>query len=418
MLVAFTFRIKKNESYIQLVFISKTKYDRIYIEGAMSMEEHIIDMNEKNTLAMKLLHYFITEKGYTPIILQGAEDEIWLENLDEDYKVVRLVMRYIHNDEQYKFDVFKTNRILRKIKKKTLSFKLNTLSIFLDLGGAVNLDEFKTDNITAIEVHEDADVKKNKLLKSIFPDLSRKLKFSEEGIELFIKVTNDINKHNKKDQERVADVFAPKKPIITYALIIINMLVYFIPMLLGNSDTVITYLGSYGPFVKMGEYYRLISSAFVHANLAHLLFNMYALWIIGMQLESFIGKWRFLVVYLFSAVCGSLLSVVVTPDALSVGASGAIFGLLGALLYFGYHYRIYLGTVIKSQIIPLIVVNLILGFMFPGIDNAAHIGGLIGGALMMIGVGVKYKSSNFEKINGLIVSLIFLGFLVYMALFA
>ena len=288
----------------------------------------------------------------------------------------------------------------------------------MDLGGAVNLDEFKTDNITAVEVHEDDDVKKNKLLKSIFPDLSRKLKFSEEGIELFVKVTNDINKHNKKDQEKVADVFSPKKPVVTYALIIINLLVYFIPMLLGNSDTVITYLGSYGPFVKMGEYYRLITAAFVHANIAHLLFNMYALWIIGMQLESFIGKWRYLVVYLFSAVCGSLLSVVVTPDALSVGASGAIFGLLGALLYFGYHYRVYLGTVIKSQIIPLIAINLILGFMVPGIDNAAHIGGLIGGALMMIGVGVKYKSSNFEKINGLIVSSIFFGFLVYMALFA
>ena len=189
-------------------------------------------------------------------------------------------------------------------------------------------------------------------------------------------------------------------------------------MLLGNSDIVTAYLGSYGPFVKMGEYYRLISSAFVHANLAHLLFNMYALWIIGMQLESFIGKWRFLVVYLFSAICGSLLSVVITPNALSVGASGAIFGLLGALLYFGYHYRIYLGTVIKSQIIPLIVINLVLGFLVPGIDNAAHIGGLIGGALMMIGVGVKYKSSTFEKVNGLIVSLIFFGFLVYMALFA
>ncbi len=381
------------------------------------MQEHIIDMNEKNTLAMKLLHYFITEKGYTPIILQGAEDEIWLENLDEDYKVVRLVMRYIHNDEQYKFDIFKTNRILRKIKKKTLSFKLNALSIFLDLGGAVNLDEFKTNNITVVEVHEDSDIKKNKLLKSIFPDLSRKLKFSEEGIELFVKVTNDINNHNMKDQEKVEDVFSPKKPIITYALIIINLLVYFIPMLLGNSDIVISYLGSYGLSVKMGEYYRLLTAVFVHANIAHLLFNMYALWIIGMQLESFIGKWRFLVVYLFSALCGSLLSVVVTPDALSVGASGAIFGLLGALLYFGYHYRIYLGTVIKSQIIPLIVINLLLGFMVPGIDNAAHIGGLIGGALMMIGVGVKYKSSTFEKVNGLIVSLIFFGFLVYMALF-
>ena len=381
------------------------------------MEEHIIEMNEKNTLAMKLLHYFITEKGYTPIILQGAEDEIWLENLDEDYKIVRIVIRYIHNDEQYKFDVFKTNRILKKIKKKTLSFKLNTLSIFLDLGGSVNLDEFKSDNITAVEVHEENEVKKNKLLKSIFPDLSKKLKFSEDGVALFVKVTNDINAHNKKDQEKVADVFSPKKPVVTYALILINVFMFLFPLINGNSEEFYNLFASYGPFVKMGDYYRLISAAFMHANIAHLIFNMYALWIIGMQLESFIGKWRYLVVYLFSAISGSLLSVIVTPDAVSVGASGAIFGLLGALLYFGYHYRVYLGTVIKSQIIPLIVINLLLGFMVPGIDNAAHIGGLIGGTLIMIGVGVKYKSSNFERINGLIVSAIYLGFLIYMAFF-
>ena len=381
------------------------------------MEEHIIEMNEKNTLAMKLLHYFITEKGYTPIILQGAEDEIWLENLDEDYKIVRIVIRYIHNDEQYKFDVFKTNRILKKIKKKTLSFKLNTLSIFLDLGGSVNLDEFKSDNITAVEVHEENEVKKNKLLKSIFPDLSKKLKFSEDGVALFVKVTNDINAHNKKDQEKVADVFSPKKPVVTYALILINVFMFLFPLINGNSEEFYNLFASYGPFVKMGDYYRLLTAAFMHANIAHLIFNMYALWIIGMQLESFIGKWRYLVVYLFSAISGSLLSVIVTPDAVSVGASGAIFGLLGALLYFGYHYRVYLGTVIKSQIIPLIVINLLLGFMVPGIDNAAHIGGLIGGTLIMIGVGVKYKSSNFERINGLIVSAIYLGFLIYMAFF-
>ena len=381
------------------------------------MEEHIIDMNEKNTLAMKLLHYFITEKGYTPIILQGAEDEIWLENLDEDYKIVRIVIRYIHNDEQYKFDVFKTNRILKKIRKKTLSFKLNTLSIFLDLGGSVNLDEFKSDNITAVEVHEENEVKKNKLLKSIFPDLSKKLKFSEDGVALFVKVTNDINAHNKKDQEKVADVFSPKKPVVTYALILINVFMFLFPLINGTTEEFYNLFASYGPFVKMGDYYRLISAAFMHANIAHLIFNMYALWIIGMQLESFIGKWRYLVVYLFSAISGSLLSVIVTPDAVSVGASGAIFGLLGALLYFGYHYRVYLGTVIKSQIIPLIVINLLLGFMVPGIDNAAHIGGLIGGTLIMIGVGVKYKSSNFERINGLIVSAIYLGFLIYMAFF-
>ena len=112
-----------------------------------------------------------------------------------------------------------------------------------------------------------------------------------------------------------------------------------------------------------------------------------------------------------------MLSITVSSYA-SVGASGAIFGLLGSLLYFGYHYRVYLGNVLRSQIIPLIIVNLLLGFMVPGIDNFAHIGGLIGGALMTLALGVKYKSSTFEKVNGWIVLILFTVFLGYMAIFA
>ena len=99
---------------------------------------------------------------------------------------------------------------------------------------------------------------------------------------------------------------------------------------------------------------------------------------------------------------------------MSLGASGAIFGIMGALLYFGYHYRVYLGNVMKSQIIPLIVFNLLLGFTLTGIDNFAHIGGLIGGVLMTITLGVKYKSSTFEKVNGFIITCIYVAFLVYL----
>ena len=98
----------------------------------------------------------------------------------------------------------------------------------------------------------------------------------------------------------------------------------------------------------------------------------------------------------------------------SIGASGAIFGLMGALLYFGYHYRVYLDSVVKSQIIPLIVLNLLIGFTSTGIDNWAHIGGLVGGILATMAVGVKYKSTKFEMINGAIMYLIFVGFLGYM----
>ena len=140
---------------------------------------------------------------------------------------------------------------------------------------------------------------------------------------------------------------------------------------------------------------------------------MYSLLVLGTQLESFFGKASFLFIYVISGIIGSLFSTLLT-NGLSAGASGAIFGLLGAILYFGYHYRVYLGTVIKSQIIPLIVLNLAIGFLNSGIDNWAHIGGLIGGILAATAVGVKYKSSKFEKTNGYIVLGILVAFLAYM----
>ena len=102
---------------------------------------------------------------------------------------------------------------------------------------------------------------------------------------------------------------------------------------------------------------------------------------------------------------------------ISIGASGAIFGLMGSLVYFGYHYRVFLGNVIKSQILPLIFVNLLIGFMSEGIDNAAHVGGLIGGLLITMALGIKYKSTTMEKINGIVLSIIFLVFSIYMAFY-
>lgn len=378
------------------------------------MESEIMQDN-KNVIVMKLLHYFITEKNYNPIILQGVENEIWLENLNEDYKVIRIVSGYIHNDEQFDFDKFKTKRILKKIRKKTLSLKMNVLSIFLNLGDNVTEDLLANPDALCIKVTEEEDIDKNEVLTKVFPDLTKKLSFTERGMELFMKITNDIEKHNQDDAKKVENVFKMKKPIITYSLVIINILMYIIPILFGVYETILDKYSIYGPAVRAGQYYRLITGTFIHANIFHLFFNCYALAILGSQLESFLGKPKYLVVYLFSAVIGSLFSVTFAGNYYSIGASGAIFGLMGSLVYFGYHYRVYLGNVIKSQIIPLILMNLGIGFLVPGIDNSAHIGGLLGGALITVALGVKNKSSNFEKINGIVVTILFLAFVIYMA---
>ena len=166
------------------------------------------------------------------------------------------------------------------------------------------------------------------------------------------------------------------------------------------------------------ELIRLISSIFLHAGILHLICNLYSLYILGPQVEGFYGKTKFTIIYIVSGIIGNLLSLAFLGDNIvSVGASGSIFGLLGAIIYFGYHYRVYLSSVIKSQIIPLILLNLGIGFMASGINNFAHIGGLIGGILISMAVGVKYKSKKSDIINGIIMATIFIGFLTYMAFF-
>lgn len=372
------------------------------------MNEIVIDKKEE--LVMKLLHYFITEKGYNPVIIRGVKDEIWLENLDNDYKIVRIVSSYIHNDEQFKFDIVKTKSLMKTIKKKTLSFKINALSIFVNLGDNVDVSKFEdTPNIKFANIHEAGDLSKYRFVIDTFPDITKDIDFKEKGLELFMKITSDINRKNESDAKMNEDVFKPKKPIVTYVLIAINVLVF----LLSNDNIIQMFAVNRFYIADLGQYYRLITGIFLHAGIVHLVFNMYALYVIGMQLESFLGKWKYLIVYLLSGLAGSMLSIFFS-NSLSVGASGAIFGLLGSLLYFGYHYRVYLDSVVKSQIIPLIVVNLLIGFAFSGIDNWAHVGGLVGGLLATMAVGVKYKSSKFEMINGAIMYLIFVGFIGYM----
>lgn len=386
-------------------------------------------LNELDEKVMKLLHFFITEQGYNPIVLHGAKNEIWLENLDSDYEIVRIVTDYIHNDEQFDFDLFKTNQIMKKIKRKTLSVNLKTLSIFLNLGDNVDelsKDQYNFGNIDCVDIKEIDDLKSYKFLVNSFPNITDATNFKEQGTELLLKITRDINKKNEEDTKKAEELFKMKKPYITISLILINVIVFALMYILGNGSTDTKTLVDFGGLVpgflngKYGsyEFYRLVSSIFLHNGILHLLCNMYALYVLGPQLESFFGKVKFLIIYLLSGVAGNLLSLLFMADnVVSVGASGAIFGLMGALLYFGYHYRVYLGTVIKSQIIPILVINLIIGFLISGINNFAHIGGLVGGVLISMVVGIKHNTKISERVNGIIMSLLYFGFIIYMAFF-
>ena len=346
-------------------------------------------------VVMSLINYFITEKNYNPMIIHGLNDEIWLENLNEDYKIVRIVSHHIHNKEQLDFDKFKLSRIVKQVKKKTLSFKVKVLSIYTDL------EDDKILSNDDIYINKEEDIN-NPKLTNVFPNIVEKTKVDENGLEYFIKVTDNINQKNESKSKIAEKIFSFKKPIVTYSLIFICILVFG-----ANVDTL----------TKNGDYYRLFTSMFLHIGILHLLCNMYSLYIIGKEVENVFGKVKYLIIYLLSGIAGSILSLAFNHNTICAGASGAIFGLLGALLYFGYYYRTYLGATLTRTIIPVIVLNLIIGFTSSGIDNAAHIGGLVGGILIAMAVGVPDKSNNNNKINGIVLSLIYFGFIIYLSFF-
>lgn len=369
-------------------------------------------MDKKEEIVMKLTHFLITKENYTPIVVNGTKNEVWLENQEGPYKIIRINSNYIHNNEQYKFDLFKIRNITSQVKKKTLSFKMNVLNIFLDINDDIKLDDVK--NIHSISIKNSKDLLKNETLKETFPKIDSELLQEKNNIDLLINVTNDINMKSAHDNKVYEETFKPKKIIITPILIALCCVCFVLELIFPE----LLSLGANNhDLVASGQYYRLFTSTFLHVNIIHLLCNMYSLYIIGRGLENFLGKFKYTIVYLVSLIASSLMSIVFS-NSYSVGASGAIFGLLGALLYFGYNYRLYLGSVMKSQIIPVIIMNLLLGFTLSGIDNAAHIGGLIGGFLCLMALGITGKENKSEMINGAIVLTLYLVFLGYMGLFA
>ena len=183
---------------------------------------------------------------------------------------------------------------------------------------------------------------------------------------------------------RVSLAVPLNRPVVTWVLLGIIIAVFALETLIGGStdSEVLVRLGAkVNPLIAQGEYWRLLSAMFLHIGIMHLAFNGYALAAIGTELERLLGWRRFLVIYLLSGLFGGLASYAFS-DSLSAGASGAIFGVIGALAAFFLRHHQQLGAWGQrrlANIAFLIVINMVLGFTQPGIDNMAHLGGLVSG---------------------------------------
>ena len=189
-----------------------------------------------------------------------------------------------------------------------------------------------------------------------------------------------------RERTRVKTVRSlPSAPSVTMTLIALNVIVFvaeFVtggPLINGSSGVVVNDGVLFGPLiVHQHEYWRLITSGFLHDGLLHILFNMFFLWIVGPQLETAIGSFNFAVVYFVSLLAGSFGALLFQPDVPTLGASGALFGLLGALMVVAYDRGI---SIWRSGLGPILVINLVFSLAVRNISIGGHLGGFVGGVI-------------------------------------
>lgn len=231
-----------------------------------------------------------------------------------------------------------------------------------------------------------------------------------------IEVFEIVMQENKRRSFHTREKFLKYK-ILTLIIISINVIIFIITQVVTYSITnnahqfsqviseemrnaiknsvLISFGAKYNILIKQGEIWRLVTSAFLHSNLIHIACNMYSLYIIGPEIQQTYGTKKYLTIYIISCITSSLLSYFLNPNSISVGASGGIFGLMGALLAFAIMERNKIQKKYISSLIQIIIINLFIGLNIRNIDNFGHIGGLIGGVL---GGYIAYRiSSNKRK---------------------
>lgn len=207
-----------------------------------------------------------------------------------------------------------------------------------------------------------------------------------------------LRRHDPESHNRQLDAFrmlvGGRQPFATYALIAVNVAIFLLLYTQGgpSSETALKNFGALSPqLIENGQIWRLFTAMFLHASVPHILFNMTSLFAVGTLAERLYGSTKFLAIYVGAGLIGSLCSVALAVatgqmNELGVGASGAIFGVAGALVAVRFHPSEVipqrLRERVSSSILPLVLISLIFAYLTPHVDNAAHVGGLLGGVLL------------------------------------
>lgn len=351
--------------------------------------------SQQDYLFWRLADVLISSHDYRIVQLAANEQELWLENIKNNKaQVIRILRCNLDWSNWMQRDIEVTSSIGERFRQKYIRGELRLLNIYVTPYPPVDEYLFRIEKpfinpnsnkttITTLLFEPSHYIDSLQQLSTFIGkniSITLKEQYDEKEIESIKKIAID-NSINKEKKEKA--VFENGKPFFTYVLLLLQIAFFLLLEANGGSkdtSTLIKFGAKLNPLIIEGEWWRFFTPLVLHIGFLHLLMNSIALYYLGPLVERIYGNTRFLLIYLFAGFAGSLASFVFSPH-LSAGASGAIFGCFGALLYFGIVFPKIFFRTMGMNILIVIGINLAFGFTVPGIDNAGHIGGLIGGFL-------------------------------------
>ena len=376
---------------------------------------------EQDFIYWSFIDQLVVKQNYSILAVSKDGNEIILQPYrKKEYSIIRLRRADVDWGNTLAVDIEQSGRKFEQILKNGVRGPLTVLNIYfsplapVDDYPEVFLNGFSGGRKGNIDITSmmltndnlDEGLEKIQQALSISLDVQEFLpqkEIHEEDIQ-FIKKKVITHQKEMRDEER--KLFQNGKPFFTNIFLALQILMFFLLELSGgstNNETLIQYGAKFNPLIFEGEWWRFVSPIFLHIGFLHLLMNSFALFYIGPAVERAYGKWKFLFIYFLAGILGTIVSFAFSPF-LSAGASGAIFGCFGALLYIGVYNRKVFFRTMGSNLLIVVGINLALGFVIPNIDNAGHIGGLIGGFLAALIVQLPHQKKVLIRLIGIIVT--------------
>ncbi|MBS4194684.1 rhomboid family intramembrane serine protease [Lederbergia citri] len=377
-------------------------------------------MGRETFLFWRLAYFLMYECGYRLMNMNDAQNGMWLENRKNKHATFIRILRA---------DLVWSNPVIRdqqkaaiqaeKLRKHYFRRSLNILNIYVSTYPPIDSEHMtpektlsasigKTNVSTIILSRENYQSSIKRISETLHTHIDFLLKEEYEDAEIFTLRQGVLKRAASIDGEEEQKLFDFTKPRLTYFFMVFQVVVFLIMEGNGgttNAETLIKYGAKFNPLILNGEWWRFFTPIFIHIGIFHLAMNTFALYYLGTTVEKMFGHIRFFWIYLFSGFMGTLASFVFSPS-LSAGASGAIFGCFGALLYLGFAYPQVFFRTMGMNVIGVIVFNLIFGFTVTGIDNAGHIGGLVGGFLATGAVHFPKKRNKMTQVIFLLSTII------------